>query len=106
MTFEEYIRYAMRLGALKKQAENEAARALDERPFVRPARGPWCSNYGAGPKDPAVEAAYRASLAQLGLELLDDGRMRVLSVPPCGHRPGERNTGRDQLTCDGCRRSR
>jgi hypothetical protein len=51
------------------------------------------------PRDPA----YLATLAQLGMGIDENGRFWVTRPPPCDHKPHERNLGRDQLTCDGCR---
>lgn len=49
------------------------------------------------------DAAYRETLAQLGMSIGEDGRYRIHRPPPCTHKPSERD-GAYQLTCDGCRR--
>lgn len=52
------------------------------------------------PHDPA----WRDLLAQVGMRIDAHGRYWITRPPRCGHAPHERNLGRDQLGCDGCRR--
>lgn len=100
MTFAAYLDAVIASAALCREIDKRESAALDALPHELPAYGPWCADYGRG-RDPN-DSAYHATLAQLGLELGEDGRMRARRPLPCGHRPWERNVGRDQLTCDGC----
>lgn len=51
------------------------------------------------PNDPA----WHALLEQVGMHIDEHGRYWITRPRPCEHEPHERNIGRDQLSCDGCR---
>lgn len=82
----------------------DATDACDAEPAPNHWYGPWCADYGMRRRDPR-DPAYLETLAQLGMRIDEDGRYWVTRPPACGHGPSARNAGRDQLTCDGCRRA-
>jgi hypothetical protein len=101
---DQLIDVVMECGALRKQIENRASAAIDALPFELPAFGPWCPDYGLSRRGRREEHPdYRASLAQLGMGIDEHGRYWILPPRPCGHKPLERNVGRNGLSCDGCR---
>ena len=99
--FDELMYCLGECATLRKELAIRESEASDQLPAPDPTFGPWCADYGR--HTGKLDAAYQETLRQLGLELGDDGRMRALPPAPCGHRPWERNLGRDQLQCDGCR---
>ncbi|HMJ16607.1 MAG TPA: hypothetical protein VK524_34570 [Polyangiaceae bacterium] len=100
MSLDQFIAVAMECGALRKEIENRESAALDALPFQLPPYGPWCADYGTCRDE---HPGYRDTLEQLGMRIDEHGRYWITPPPPCGHRPSERNVGRDALTCDGCR---
>lgn len=82
------IDIAMAGGALRKRLENEASDALDSIPFERPARGPWCADYGRQSGELAEQ--HRASLTSIGMRIDEHGRY-WLTEPPAPE-PDKRGT--------------
>jgi hypothetical protein len=89
---------ALALGCYDKTDARDAEPHLVPRPSPSERTAPVRRH---DPDDPA----WRVMLAQLGMSIDERGRYWVARPPACEHPPHERNTGRDQLTCDGCRRS-
>ena len=89
---------ALALGCYDKSDERDAEPHLVPRPSPSERTGPVRRH---DPDDPA----WRAMLAQLGMSIDERGRYWVTRPPACGHAAHERNGGRDQPACDGCRRS-
>lgn len=96
------------------RAARDRARALgcydktdprDAEPAPYPWYGPWCPDYGRRRHDPQ-SPAWKALLEQVGMRVDEHGRYFVTRPAACGHAAHERNVGRDQLGCDGCRRER
>lgn len=64
----DYLSVLLECGALARQIANRDSLELDERPFVEPAHGPWCADYGRRTgRTPEIERAYLATLEQLGM---------------------------------------
>ena len=90
---------ALALGCYDKSDERDAEPAPDSW------YGPWCADYGKRRHDPD-DPAWRELLAQVGMRVDEHGRYCLTVPPACEHKSHERNLGRDQMSCDGCRRAR
>lgn len=88
---------ALALGCYDKPVER------DDEPHLIPRPSPSERTTPTRRHDPS-DPAWHALLAQVGMRIDEQGRYWV-TRPRCTHRAHERNTGRDQPTCDGCRRS-
>lgn len=100
--FDELMHCVGESVTLLKELDARESDALDHLPFPRAVRGPWCADYGRQTGELAGQ--YAASLRSIGMELGEDGRMRITApLAECTHKPWERNLSRDQAGCDVCR---
>lgn len=88
MTFDEYIRAAMRAAALKKLADNDNAEALDAIPHdpVAVACAAAVTRDELKRAKPlekeALALAYRKSLESIGMSIDESGRYKITAPEP------------------------